>query len=197
MTARNPKLVPPPPPRIGKSVVRDPVDAAAVPAIGDGVEVCLLPGCGRPVKNRGLCNSCNLAAAKLIKAERTTWEQLEEWGMCLPPKPRSKFVAAFEDLASKKRNSKSATNTNGSSDVSEAVQRRAAAPAGASNLEDEPVTPGQARRRIRALLTAAGPMSIDSIVAQTQLDRATVIELLQDDPAFACDDRGRHKIRGT
>ncbi len=115
--------------------------------------------------------------------------------MCLAPKPRSKFVAAFEERAAANRTSKTATNRNGGGDFSEAVQRRATAPAGNGNVDEDPVTPGQARRRIRALLAHAGPQSIEQIVAGTSLDRATVIELVQDDPAFQTDERGFHKLR--
>ena len=163
----------------------------------EGAEQCLIPGCENQVKNRGLCQGCCQAAAKHVKAGKSTWEELEAWGLCTQPKPRSKFVAEFERVATLKKNSKTATNRNDLSVEEESAPRRAAAPTGKKNIDDETVTPGVARRRIRTLLSAGGPQSIDAIIAQTQLDRATVIELLQDDPAFDCDQIGRHKLRGT
>lgn len=47
-------------------------------------KVCLVQGCGGPLRSRGLCNSCYTAAKRLVALERTTWEQLVEQGCALP-----------------------------------------------------------------------------------------------------------------
>ncbi len=39
---------------------------------------CMSPSCTRPVYCRGVCRSCYYAARRLIKNEKTTWEDLEK-----------------------------------------------------------------------------------------------------------------------
>lgn len=46
---------------------------------------CLAPGCNRPPKTRGLCQSCYQCASKLVKDGATTWEQLEQAHKCRAP----------------------------------------------------------------------------------------------------------------
>ena len=48
--------------------------------------ICLVPGCGREAKIRGLCGRCGTAARAQIKKCRTTWAKLEELGLATPPK---------------------------------------------------------------------------------------------------------------
>ena len=55
--------------------------------------ICLVPGCGREAKTRGVCPRCATAARKAIKDGKTTWADLERFGL---PKPR-KAAAANDD----------------------------------------------------------------------------------------------------
>jgi hypothetical protein len=48
--------------------------------------ICLVPGCGREAKIRGLCGRCSTAARAQIKKGTTTWAKLEELGLAIPPK---------------------------------------------------------------------------------------------------------------
>ena len=50
------------------------------------VKVCLVPGCGREAKIRGLCGRCGTAARAQIKKGKTTWAKLEELGLATPPR---------------------------------------------------------------------------------------------------------------
>ena len=50
------------------------------------VKVCLVPGCGREAKIRGLCGRCCTAARAQIKKGKTTWADLERLGLAAPPK---------------------------------------------------------------------------------------------------------------
>ena len=50
------------------------------------VKVCLVPGCGREAKVRGLCGRCSTAARAQIKKGKTTWADLERLGLAAPPK---------------------------------------------------------------------------------------------------------------
>lgn len=48
--------------------------------------ICLVPGCGREAKIRGLCGRCCTAARAQIKKGKTTWAKLEELGLAAEPK---------------------------------------------------------------------------------------------------------------
>ena len=48
--------------------------------------ICLVPGCGREAKIRGLCGRCCTAARAQIKKGKTTWAKLEELGLAIPAK---------------------------------------------------------------------------------------------------------------
>ena len=50
------------------------------------VKVCLVPGCGREAKIRGLCGRCCTAARAQIKKGKTTWADLERLGLAAPAK---------------------------------------------------------------------------------------------------------------
>ena len=52
----------------------------------DAKPICLVPGCGREAKIRGLCARCCTAARAQIKKGKTTWAKLEELGLAIPPK---------------------------------------------------------------------------------------------------------------
>jgi len=47
---------------------------------------CLIEGCERDAKTRGLCKSCYQTACKAVKADKTTWEELESMGLVLKAK---------------------------------------------------------------------------------------------------------------
>jgi hypothetical protein len=40
------------------------------------VKKCMVPGCDRPLKLRGLCWACYQSAARLIRLGRESWESL-------------------------------------------------------------------------------------------------------------------------
>ena len=44
----------------------------------------MVSNCDRQAEGRGLCRSCLSLASKLIKENKTTWEDLEKRGKCLP-----------------------------------------------------------------------------------------------------------------
>ena len=48
--------------------------------------ICVVPGCGREAKIRGLCGRCCTAARAQIKKGKTTWADLERLGLATPPK---------------------------------------------------------------------------------------------------------------
>ena len=48
--------------------------------------ICLIPGCGREAKIRGLCGRCCTAARAQIKKGKTTWADLERLGLATAPK---------------------------------------------------------------------------------------------------------------
>lgn len=47
---------------------------------------CLVPSCKNEARWRGLCKYCGRAAARDVKAGRTTLEELYEAGLATPPK---------------------------------------------------------------------------------------------------------------
>ncbi len=59
--------------------------------------VCLIPGCGKPAKCRGLCNNCYQIASQKVYNESITWEQLEKLNLASPSVVgRSFFSVALE-----------------------------------------------------------------------------------------------------
>jgi len=56
---------------------------------------CVVPGCSREATSRGLCGSCYLAASKLVKQGRTTWEALQARGLALAPTAGRAGTGAF------------------------------------------------------------------------------------------------------
>lgn len=62
--------------------------------------MCMVPGCDRPAKVRGLCQKCHASAVYAIKTGKTTWLNLERAGLCKPvSRGRSNFAAALEAIA--------------------------------------------------------------------------------------------------
>lgn len=54
---------------------------------------CMTAECGKPRQWKGLCRSCYAQALRIIDQQETTWEELQEMGLCdLDHKP---FTAAF------------------------------------------------------------------------------------------------------
>lgn len=47
---------------------------------------CLVKGCNRKQYSRGLCTTHNRTAADNVAKGKTTWEELESFGMALPTK---------------------------------------------------------------------------------------------------------------
>lgn len=61
---------------------------------------CLISGCDKEARWKGLCSACYGQAKQLIDATETTWEELAALGLAIiPDKP---FVAAFKAARSKK-----------------------------------------------------------------------------------------------
>lgn len=50
---------------------------------------CLCPTCDSPSYSRGLCQRCYNLARSLVKTGKTTWEQLQYFGKCLPCKTKA------------------------------------------------------------------------------------------------------------
>ena len=51
---------------------------------GNGIVLCLRPGCEHEALSRGLCRSCYAAAAACVRRGQTTWKDLEAAGKILP-----------------------------------------------------------------------------------------------------------------
>ena len=70
--------------------------------------ICLVPGCGRESKIRGLCGRCGTSARGQIRKGKTTWQQLESLGLAKPAKAgafgheKAIFVTALENALAKK-----------------------------------------------------------------------------------------------
>lgn len=62
---------------------------------------CVTKNCTRPSVSRGLCQTCQMAAKRLIREGKTTWEQLEEMGLINPKKQGREglFKNAFESAS--------------------------------------------------------------------------------------------------
>lgn len=62
-------------------------------------EPCIIRGCGKPraeALKRGLCMGCHGKAKKLIADGKTTWENLEQLGLCISAE-LDPFTAAFKE----------------------------------------------------------------------------------------------------
>jgi len=58
-------------------------------------EKCLNPKCDNPTKVRGVCWTCYNHMQRLVTTGQTTWDKLEESGVCLP-RQRQNHTAARE-----------------------------------------------------------------------------------------------------
>lgn len=67
--------------------------------MNENEKVCLIPGCGREAKCRGLCHLCYQAATKRVQRGTTTWDWLVEHGLALDAKrpTRGYFASAFRN----------------------------------------------------------------------------------------------------
>lgn len=52
--------------------------------MADEVGTCIVEGCDRPSKCRGLCRCCYAKALSKVKNYETTWEELERAGLAGP-----------------------------------------------------------------------------------------------------------------
>lgn len=62
---------------------------------------CMVPDCSEKARWKGICGQCYYQAKSLIEANKTTWEELSEMGLCVEPK--KKLLTAFN---AKKRQEK-------------------------------------------------------------------------------------------
>lgn len=60
-------------------------------------ETCIVKGCDRPARSRGLCNSCYTSALDAVKSGRTTWPKLIKAGLALDI-PRNPLAVAIDGL---------------------------------------------------------------------------------------------------
>ena len=63
---------------------------------------CLIDGCDKIAKSRGLCLICYGAANASVRIGRTTWEQLEETGLANEPQHKGSGCGAFAKAFNKK-----------------------------------------------------------------------------------------------
>ena len=66
---------------------------------------CIIRGCHDPVKSRGLCDTCLTAAKREVKKGETTWEELYQRKLAIPPgeRGRPKSAAFHRALKATKR----------------------------------------------------------------------------------------------
>lgn len=64
-------------------------------------EVCLIPGCKKPVRCHGQCEDCYQVSRRQIRKKETTWEELEDAG--LAKRAESPAASAIRALKSAKR----------------------------------------------------------------------------------------------
>lgn len=62
---------------------------------------CITPGCGKKAMTRGLCSACYPVARGLIRAKKTTWEDMEARGVARKAIKRG-FVGRAKWLATGK-----------------------------------------------------------------------------------------------
>lgn len=61
--------------------------------------LCAIQNCPNKRTTRGLCASCRREATQLVKAGKTTWEQLEEFGLAVDNvKKGGLFRKAFKKM---------------------------------------------------------------------------------------------------
>jgi len=66
--------------------------------------ICIIPGCTRPVKSRGLCEPCYQTAARVVRYGSTTWDDLVAIGLARDGLTRgpNRFLVAFNQKTSRK-----------------------------------------------------------------------------------------------
>lgn len=71
---------------------------------------CLIDGCGKEVKARGLCPACYATAIVKVQAGKVTWDELAALGLALPSKGRGRIPGgnSFSKALAKARASKPA-----------------------------------------------------------------------------------------
>lgn len=78
---------------------------------------CMVPGCDRPAKLRGVCQSCYQNAAKLIQRGGTTWEELQKFGLVRPRHSgsglRAALYRALDEARSKANGGKKSAKASG------------------------------------------------------------------------------------
>ncbi len=59
---------------------------------------CIIAGCTRKVRSRGLCGACYLTARNYVLTENVSWEELHRRGLCLASELTRKnpFAAAWQ-----------------------------------------------------------------------------------------------------
>lgn len=62
------------------------------------MDICLIEGCRKPAKNRGLCGACSKLAHKAVRNSAVTWEELETYGLARAPR-----MPLFERQLAKKQ----------------------------------------------------------------------------------------------
>lgn len=67
-------------------------------------EICLTPGCGKPVRTIGVCLSCYQSHRRAVRRGDTTWDALGDAGL-VSLKPRSIATAARESAGLTSTNS--------------------------------------------------------------------------------------------
>ena len=72
----------------------------ATPKPAPTAKACVIDGCERPQKNRGLCSRCYQSAWKLVNSQELSWGELERRGLALPSRrgrrPSNAFAKALE-----------------------------------------------------------------------------------------------------
>lgn len=64
---------------------------------------CLIEGCPKDSRTRGVCPSHYIALSKMVRTGRATWLQLEQFGMALPVKQIAARLAEAQFEKSLKR----------------------------------------------------------------------------------------------
>lgn len=58
--------------------------------------LCIVAGCDRESRVRGVCSSCYVVLQKQVQAGTLTWQQAEKAGLVLRPRRRSPMRDAIE-----------------------------------------------------------------------------------------------------
>jgi len=66
--------------------------------------MCIIPGCTRPERSRGLCEPCYQTAARVVRYGSTTWDDLVAMGLARDGLTRgpNRFLVAFDEKTSRK-----------------------------------------------------------------------------------------------